>query len=131
MEINPIRIIQLENGLTLPLYDASRKLAGDRWLVALIARVEIPVDGLKLGSAGSVCLNAAEVRKALGNRVVFEQKRERIFIDELRMQETFQSLCDSFLSRLVAYISIPDFAEKYIQKLYRDYRQRESWSRKD
>ena len=35
--------IPLENGLTLELLDASRLLAGDRWLVHLVARMEIPL----------------------------------------------------------------------------------------
>ncbi|MBW2166593.1 MAG: hypothetical protein JRG74_11045 [Deltaproteobacteria bacterium] len=34
MEEKLIKNIDLENGLQLKLYDASRKLAGDRWLVS-------------------------------------------------------------------------------------------------
>ena len=38
-----IKTMGLENGMQLDFYDASRRLAGDRWLISLIVRMEIPV----------------------------------------------------------------------------------------
>ena len=38
-----IETIELKNGMKLNFYDASRRLAGDRWLISLIIRMEIPV----------------------------------------------------------------------------------------
>ncbi|MBT9438589.1 MAG: hypothetical protein GAS50_05285, partial [Desulfobacterales bacterium] len=66
MEEKLIKTIDLENGLELKLYDASRKLAGDRWLVSLIARMEIPTSDSLLKEDVSPSLNVDEVRKVLG-----------------------------------------------------------------
>jgi len=38
-----IKTIELNNGLKLHFYDISRKLAGDRWYVGVIARIDIPL----------------------------------------------------------------------------------------
>ncbi len=43
MDTSLLRTIDLESGLELEIYDVSRKLAGDRWYVGFIARVEIPI----------------------------------------------------------------------------------------
>ena len=36
-----IRTIVLGNGLILEIYDYSRKLAGDRWLVKIVSKIDI------------------------------------------------------------------------------------------
>ena len=36
-----VKSMELSNGLKLDFYDISRKLAGDRWYVGLIARIDI------------------------------------------------------------------------------------------
>jgi hypothetical protein len=41
---NLIKTIVLGNGLILEIYDHSRKVAGDRWLVKMVAKVDIPLD---------------------------------------------------------------------------------------
>ena len=38
-----IKTMDLENGMQLNFYDASRKIAGDRWQISLVVRMEIPV----------------------------------------------------------------------------------------
>jgi len=35
--------VPLENGLTLEMFDRSRPVAGDRWLVSFEARIEVKV----------------------------------------------------------------------------------------
>ena len=34
----------LDNGITLELWDESRPLAGDRWMVSFVARIQVPVE---------------------------------------------------------------------------------------
>ena len=111
-----IKTINLENGLELKLFDASRKLAGDRWLVSLIVRMEIPTSDLLLKKDGSPSLNVDEVRKVLGEKLLFEQKRERIYIDEKEKDEVLKEIQDSFLSTSLSYLSRSDFPKKYILK---------------
>ena len=127
MEEKLIKTIDLENGLELKLYDASRKLAGDRWLVSLIARIEIPTNKLLLKEDGSPLLNIDEVRKALGEKLLFEQKREKIFIDEKEKDEVLKEIQDFFLSCSLSYFSHSDFPKKYVLKKFNEKIKRDSW----
>ena len=127
MEEKLIKTIDLENGLELKLYDASRKLAGDRWLVSLIARIEIPTSDSLLKENGSPSINVDEVRKALGEKLLFEQKREKIFIDEKEKDEVMKEIQDSFLNTSLSYLSHSNFPTKYILKKFNEKIKKESW----
>ncbi len=116
MEEKLTKTIDLENGLELKLYNASRKLAGDRWLVSLIARIEIPTNASSLKKYASPSLNVDEVRKVLGEKLLFEQKREKFFIDEREKDNVMKEIQDSFLSSLLPYLSCSNFPKKYVLK---------------
>jgi hypothetical protein len=120
MEELLINTIDLENGLELKLFDRSRKLAGDRWLVSLIARIEIPTNDPLLKEDGSSSLNFDEAIKVLGEKLIFEQKRERIYIDEKEKDEVMKGIQDSFLSTSLPYLSRSDFSRKYILKKFNE-----------
>ena len=54
----------------MEIYDVSRKLAGDRWYVGFIARIEIPITFLA-GYADSHGVDIEKMKKMLGeNRSV-------------------------------------------------------------
>ena len=127
MKDNLIKTIDLENGLKLKLFDASRKLIGDRWLVSLIARIEMPINDLLLKNDGFPLLNVDEVRKALGEKLLFEQKREKIFIDDKEKDEVMKGMQDLFLSSSLSYFSHSDFPQKYILKKFNEKIKKDSW----
>ena len=129
MEEVLINTIDLENGLKLKLFDRSRKLAGDRWLVSFIARIEIPIKDSLLKGDGSSLLNFDEAVKALGEKLLFEQKRERVYIDEKEKDEVMKKIQDSFLSASISYLSRSDFPEKYILKKFNDKIKKDSWTK--
>ena len=129
MEEVLINTIDLENGLKLKLFDRSRKLAGDRWLVSFIARIEIPINDSLLKGDGSSLLNFDEAVKALGEKLLFEQKRERVYIDEKEKDEVMKKIQDSFLSASISYLSRSDFPEKYILKKFNDKIKKDSWAK--
>jgi len=129
MEEVLINTIDLENGLKLKLFDRSRKLAGDRWLVSFIARIEIPINDSLLKGDGSSLLNFDEAVKALGEKLLFEQKRERVYIDEKEKDEVMKKIQDSFLSTSISYLSRSDFPEKYILKKFNDKIKKDSWTK--
>ena len=129
MEEVLINTIDLENGLKLKLFDRSRKLAGDRWLVSFIARIEILIKDSLLKGDGSSLLNFDEAVKALGEKLLFEQKRERVYIDEKEKDEVMKKIQDSFLSTSISYLSRSDFPEKYILKKFNDKIKKDSWTK--
>jgi len=129
MEEVLINTIDLENGLRLKLFDRSRKLAGDRWLVSFIARIEILIKDSLLKGDGSSLLNFDEAVKALGEKLLFEQKRDRIYIDEKEKDEVMKKIQDSFLSASISYLSRSDFPEKYILKKFNDKIKKDSWTK--
>jgi hypothetical protein len=113
MEHNFVKSMELKNNLQLKIYDNSKKMAGDRWLVSLIARIKIPVESaLKLLSDSDS--GKEEYTKLLGSDVLFEQKRERFFIDEKNKESVFNELCDNFVRNTISYISLPDFPKKFV-----------------
>ena len=115
-----IKTLDLENGLQLNVYDASRKLVGDRWLVSLIVRMDVPVtEALKKNSGESV-ENINEIKDMLGDSVLFEKKREKIFVDTAEKETVFKELCDMFLNSSLKYLSIEIFPKQYVLKTYKE-----------
>jgi hypothetical protein len=115
-----IKSENLENGIKLDIFDACRPLIGDRWQITLIARATVSVkaamsdDKEGEGDADAIC-------KALGDEVVFEQKRERNFIDDAEKDALFQSLFDLFQESTRKYVAHPDFPRKLVAKEYRTF----------
>jgi hypothetical protein len=124
-----IKTIMLENGLQLEVVDCSRKIAGDRWQVELKIRINVPVRLLSKEDNHQLELKVEEIMSSLGERVCFEQKRERNFIDENRKEDVLKEMADSFINSSIAYVSHPDFPKRYILRQYRKYLRRKSWYR--
>jgi hypothetical protein len=115
-----IKTLDLENGLQLKIYDASRKLVGDRWLVSLIVRMDVPVtEALKKDSRQSIG-NIIEIKNILGDTVLFEKKREKNFVDAAAKETVFKELCDVFLNSLLNYLSKDIFPKQYVLKTYKE-----------
>ncbi|MBW2449242.1 MAG: hypothetical protein PVH67_13645 [Desulfobacterales bacterium] len=127
MEQTLIKTIELSNGLKLHFYDISRKLAGDRWYVGVIARIDIPLIDSVLTNQHLSQYNVEEIRNALGESVRFQQKRERHYIDEREKDDLLNDLMDSFIKRTLNYLSLHDFPGKYILKEFQTYRKRKTW----
>lgn len=121
-----MKTIDLENGLKLELYDNSRKIAGDRWRVAFVARIKLLLGDLNFNRNGGF-ISQDQMLKSLGARLCFEQKRERNFIDEKEKDAVLRDLVDSFLSNSQSYLSHPNFPKRYVLKEYKKYMERQSW----
>jgi hypothetical protein len=121
-----IKTLDLENGLQLNVYDASRKLVGDRWLVSLIVRMDVPVtEALKKNNRESM-ENIDEIKDMLGESVLFEKKREKIFVDTAEKEMVFKGLCDMFLNSSMKYLSKGIFPKQYILKMYKEEMKKKS-----
>jgi hypothetical protein len=120
-----LKSIDLASGLKLELYDTSIKVAGDRWLVALTAIIDIIVDETIIAAQGH--FNVNEIKEILGEVIRFEQKRERHFIDKKDKDNVLQNLMNSFLMSSLSYLSHPDFAKKYVLKVFKNHLVRKTW----
>jgi hypothetical protein len=121
-----INTLDLENGLQLNLYDASRKLVGDRWLVSLIVRMDIPVAGALKKNSRESLENIDEIKDMLGDSVLFEKKREKIFVDTSEKDIVFKELSDTFLNSSLNYLSKEIFPKQYILKMYKEEMKKKS-----
>ena len=115
-----IKTLDLENGLQLNIYDASRKLVGDRWLVSLIVRMDVPVTETLQKDSRQPIVNINEIKDILGDSVLFEKKREKIFIDTAEKETVFKELCDMFLNSSLNYLSKDIFPKQYVLKTYKE-----------
>ena len=127
MEQTLIKTIEPSNGLKLHFYDISCKLAGDRWYVGVIARIDIPLIDSLLTNQHLLHYSVEEIRNALGESVCFQQKRERHYIDEREKDDLLNGLMNSFIKRTLNYLSLPDFPGKYVLKEFQAYRKRKTW----
>jgi hypothetical protein len=106
----------LANGLTLTLWDLSRPVAGDRWYVALEARITIALKEAHLPA--ELVPRAGEVAGALGPEVVFSQKDERNFIAAPEVSQVLQEMETRVLDLAAHYLGQADFAPRLIRRRY-------------
>lgn len=115
-----VKTIDLENNQKLEIYDASRRVGADTWLVTMIARVEILINELLFTAEELSSINLDEIKKALGEKVYFQTKIDRNFINDARKDEVLNGLCDVFLANTRSYLSHPDFPKKFVLKKFKD-----------
>jgi hypothetical protein len=122
--------IKLRNGLTLKVYDRSRPVAGDRWLVSFVARIDIEVRPEYFESMNTQGLAFEDIRAAVGEKVSYRSEKIRNFIAETEKDEVFRGLKDRFLGASLGYLSSPDFPRKLILREYQEAKgQRMPWKR--
>jgi hypothetical protein len=111
--------IRLENGLTLELYDKSRPVAGDRWMVTFQACIDIEV---KTESLESMPAGAAleQIRFALRDRVTYSYEKVSIFVAERDKDAIFNKLRKDFLEANVDYLSRNCFGPRFVMKKYNE-----------
>jgi hypothetical protein len=127
MEEKLIKTMDLTNGMQLNFYDGSRRLAGDRWLISLIIRMEIPVTEVSINGGEKSMESVDEIKKVLGEKVLFELKRERIFVADSEKQAVFEEVYDFFIDSVLGYLSNKEFPKRYVLKKYREKVERGSW----
>lgn len=127
MDEKLIKTVALKNGLELEVLDGSRKIAGDRWQVVLTFRIDIPVKDFSAADCRQVGVDAAEILASVGEKVSFEQKRERNFVAADRKDDVLKDLYDTFADSSLAYVSNPDFPKRCILRQHRENLRRKSW----
>ncbi|MEW5910381.1 MAG: hypothetical protein AB1659_11315 [Thermodesulfobacteriota bacterium] len=121
-----LKKIPLKNGLSLEFFDASRKLAGDRWRVTLIAVIHIPVR--EIWNARNIAgILLSDLLAVIGEEAIYQKKMERNFIDEKEKDSVLASMEDSLSSSQLSYLSHGEFPIRFILKTYRDLFQKKTW----
>ena len=125
MPKNLIETITLPNGLLLELWDQSRPMAGDRWLISLLAKVEVPVLAEHFSTLDNGEQACRELLAAYGDPLVFTQEKTRHFVDEKDTKDVLAGLCQRFKDNLLSYLGNPRFASLYVMKKYGDLQDRQ------
>ena len=127
MEEKRIKKIGLGENIFLEIVDASKKLAGDRWQVLMVARVEIPVSETLMAAGDQLAEELDDLKATLGKTVVFEQKSVRTFIASSEKDNVFDELLNGFIKTALPYLSRPEFPGRFIYKKYREAKEKENW----
>ena len=122
-----IEKVALPNGLILEIWDKSHLMAGDRWLVSLLAKVEVTVLPEYFSQLDDGEKAYKDLVAAHGNSLVFTQEKVRLFVDEVETKEVLTRLRRSFKDNLAAYLGNPKFASSYALKKYGDLQDRQNW----
>ncbi len=124
MEPKTIEKINLDNGLTLEILDASHKVAGDRWMVKLVACMDIPVMQKWFDGSCELPASLEKLRAGLGDVVRFEFQNQRFFVDNIDKEAVFGQMQGNLVSGKLKYYSHPDFAARFICKEFKSYQER-------
>jgi hypothetical protein len=120
MKETVIKKVNLKNGLELIFFDDSKRIAGDRWHVEILARISIRIDSLfQFGKMSNPIIDQ-DMKKIMGETVCFEKKLVRIFVDEKEKDSVVMNVCESYLSSAGDYLSHKNFAERFVRKIYRE-----------
>ncbi len=118
---------QLPNGLTAEVYDYSRRVAGDRWLVGLIIRIDIEVTESDFQEFENGKELFEKFREEQGDCVTFEIKKERNFIDQREKDEIFAELLNSIKENTLKYMGHEKLASAYRRKELVEFKERQNW----
>ncbi len=118
---------KLENGRTLVIVDQSRKIAGDRWLVALNAEITIPVDDVISGEEAPSSADPDKIKDLLGPEVVYTYKDERNFVDDHEKETVFNGMLESYMNSSLSYLSNPAFPRRFVLREYARAQEKRTW----
>ena len=112
----------LPNGLTLEIRDRTRRMAGDRFLLALLFIVDVDIRKEYLKNDPESEAGYEELLKEYGPRVRYEAREERNFVGEEEVDTVRSGLIDAFLESTLPYLSRSDFAGRLVLRRLRELR---------
>ncbi len=118
--------LELSNKLSISLYDLSRKVAADRWLVRIkcVASASLPEEFFeKMLAEEDDRELVKDIREKFGGSLTFEAVRELNFVDDDDKDKSVAFLMDSLKGNSVDYMGRESFLEKLLFKKYDEFRQ--------
>jgi hypothetical protein len=122
-----IEKIDLPNNLMLEFQDYSRLVAGDRWLVGLLARIPIEISEEDLADRPQELYK--DFLKEQGPVIYFELKKERNFIDEKEKDQVFNQMLNELKEYALSYMGHKSFAKGFIRRQIQVFEERWKWQK--
>ena len=122
-----IEEISIGPQLTLTLHDCSRLLTGDRWQVILEARLEIDLSPDLWSGDQAPEPSREAMRELMGDTQSFVQRRERIFVSAEEREPLLREFIGGIKTDLVPYLQHPAFVKRFLEKQYREKKERSQW----
>lgn len=116
MSTKPLASVTLSNGLTLVVGDRSRKVAADRWTVAINAEIRIPLDKKWIADDDEF----EQITRIVGRELVFTQRRERHFVSDAQKEQITKEMCASVIELGQRYCGSDAFIVKFFRKTLSD-----------
>jgi len=117
--------IELENGLTLEIWNYSRKLAGDRWLVGFLVQVGVTPSPETFSSKEYY----EAFKEKTDGKVYYRYRKERTFVPEKEVSKVFNSLKENFLKAALPYLSHPEFKERLVRHEVASFEKKVDWEK--
>ena len=112
--------MRLDNGLVLEMYDRSRPVAGDRWMIVFAARIEVAVKPELFPNITTPDPSFEDLRRVVGDKAVYRYEKVRNFIDAKHKDEVLKALKEHFLRTSLGYLSSTQFPQKLLLRAYID-----------
>lgn len=104
----------LKNQLRLEIWDVSRRIAGDRWLVRVEARIKVPLVRGYLDSSPKGERGYSILEKEFGQAISYIHAEEKHFVDEKDKQKVFNQFFGYLSENTIPYLSHKDFGKRFI-----------------
>ncbi|MGB9712496.1 MAG: hypothetical protein ACP5J5_06435 [Dissulfurimicrobium sp.] len=124
-----IEKIDLPNGLVVELYDCSRRIAGDRWYVKLLARASVRVTSDAFAHLSECEAMFREFLDTRGELVYFDKEFERNFIDQREKDGLLREFVERLKKDALSYIGRPEFIPRLIRRQVNDFLEKRNWWR--
>jgi hypothetical protein len=104
----------LENGLKIGVWDVSRPLAGDRWLVSLEVRADIPLELDLLKTIPERERTYELLSEVFGPTIPYRYIRKKHFVAGTEKEGLFREFVETFDRDVAPYLAHGDFGHKVL-----------------
>ncbi|MCG8549458.1 MAG: hypothetical protein MI799_03535 [Desulfobacterales bacterium] len=120
MQRTPYKKLDLDHGHSLDVFDDSRKIGADAWVVIMTAIMKIPVERSLFTSQPLSDKEFDDILETLGSPIEYRYRLERNMIMDHEKDAVLENLVNTFLDNTGQYVANPKFPEKLALKAYRD-----------
>jgi hypothetical protein len=116
---------EFANRMVLGLYDHSRRIAGDRWVIRLHGEARISVNPeffRQIREEDHELLRM--VRGRLGSELIFTLGSERNFVSQEEKEVVMAEMLARIQKNMMAYLRHPSFPERLFRKQYEEQRRK-------